>query len=228
VIHVLSVHIIVTGNMILENHFDRGKMFYPFVVNYITTLHGIIDLMSRGIVNDINKQIDVTEDQRKALVNLYGGSINKFLENPYLTPQIGPLSLKTLNNDDSINIVIDELGADYLENYKYLLPLQLKAAGSLIVMTYELTAQQYDDKSSIWNFFCHCRLAAAHGGSFPSLNKKRFPAKWRTMEITMDNVGSPLFNTPETGGLLGIGDPISLLWDIEQKYLEKLPVTKDK
>ena len=214
--------------MINENHFNRAKIFYPFVVNYMATQHGILDLLSRGIVRDIQKLGEITEEKKEALQQLHGDKILNFIESPYLTPQLGKIKLKTIFNDGGIEVDINEISDDFLKNYNYLLPFQLKAAGSLIVMAYELTRKDYDDQSEIWNFLYHCRNGAAHGGDFPALKKSRFPAKWRGIEITQEHQETPLFHMPDKPGLLSYGDPLTLLWDIEMKYLDELPITKPK
>ena len=171
------------------NRFDRAKIFYPYVINYIVTIHGLIDLFSRALVF-----------QSKTI------------------PQIGKPSLKSVFQGNSIDIDIDEIAEELMNNYQYLLPFQMKAAGNLIIMCYEISKHTYDDKSEIWNFFYHCRNAAAHGGLF-KITVNRFPAKWGSLIITKELNKTSLFQVPGEGGLIGLGDPIRLLWDIEQTYM---------
>ena len=70
--------------------------------------------------------------------------------------------------------------------------------------------------NSIWNFLYHCRNAAAHNNKF-KIEKDRFPAKWRNLEIIKSIGRAYLFPIKEEKGFLNFGDPIALLWDIEQK-----------
>jgi regulator of protease activity HflC (stomatin/prohibitin superfamily) len=39
-------------------HFDRGKIFYPYVMNYIYSIHGFVELLSRGIVDELREIIN--------------------------------------------------------------------------------------------------------------------------------------------------------------------------
>jgi hypothetical protein len=63
----------------------------------------------------------------------------------------------------------------------------------------------------------HCRNAAAHNGLFDFYsNQPKYPAKWASFEITRSLQSTPLFHSEVEPGLLGPGDAIRLLWDIEQ------------
>jgi hypothetical protein len=98
------------------------------------------------------------------------------------------------------------------------------SAGSLLILAWEVT-ESYHTKDPLWQILRHCRNAAAHNGRFtfhPSvLNSSgnlKYPAKWRSLEVLSSLQGQPLFFTPPTPGFLGAGDPLYLLWDIEQAY----------
>jgi hypothetical protein len=201
------------------NHFDRGKIFYPYVINYIVTIHGLIDLFSRAITLQL-KKIPNNEDRKKVLQLLKKDMQTNFLKHDGERPLVGNLSLKSAFQGNSIDIDIDEIAEELINNYQYLLPFQMKAAGNLFIMCYAISEDTYDDKSEIWNFFYHCRNAAAHGGLFNITNVKRFPAKWGSLEITTGLNKTNLFHVPGEGGLIGLGDPIRLLWDIEQTYIK--------
>lgn len=206
---------------IQENHFDRNKVFYPYVMQYIFTLHGIIEIFSRWCVKELKKaekiygKDKIFEDFIK-----YGSNdeIRFILKEQGLTPLLGELSLYSKFMKCNINIDIDMITDDAIANYDYLLEHFVNAAGYLIVMGYESTKHLDDRNSELWNFFYHCRNAAAHGCKFKITNP-RFPARWGNLEITKNMDGTNLINTPYNEGLLALGDPIRLLWEIEQKYL---------
>jgi hypothetical protein len=62
-----------------------------------------------------------------------------------------------------------------------------------------------------------CRHAIAHGGTISLTgNEPRLPAEWNGIAITKESQGTPLFAYGDTPGLLGAGDPLYLLWDLEQ------------
>ncbi len=50
-------------------HFDRGKVYYPLVMNYIHSIHGFIDLASRGLINKLAElKISKSEDEIKNVI----------------------------------------------------------------------------------------------------------------------------------------------------------------
>jgi hypothetical protein len=72
-------------------------------------------------------------------------------------------------------------------------------------------------KSPEWEFLRHCRHALAHGGAVTLSGKEpRFSAEWNGIAITAESQGMPLFAQADLPGLLKIGDPLYLLWDLEQ------------
>jgi len=40
------------------NHFDRSKPFYPLIVSFAWSLHGFVELVSRGLVDQVKSQVD--------------------------------------------------------------------------------------------------------------------------------------------------------------------------
>ena len=201
------------------NYFDRNKIFYPYIINYIVTFHGLIDLFSRAVTLLLEKIPKDGDRRGKALQDLPEDLKNIFLQHDGIRPLIGKLSLKSVFQKNSIDINVDEIASELMDYHQYILPFQMKAAGNLLIMGYEIS-KKYDDESNIWNFFYHCRNAAAHGGLFNITNVKRFPAKWDSIEITTELNKTTLFLEPNVGGLIGPGDPIRLLWDIEQSYIK--------
>lgn len=207
---------------IKENFFDRSKVFYPFIMQYIFTCHGINEILSRGMTKEVKRAERLYG--RDKLMETFGNEGNvaarEFINKEQgVTPLLGDLSLYSKFMGSHINIDIEEISNEALANYDYLLEHMMKAAGILIIMGYENTKCLEDKNSEIWNFFYHCRNAAAHGGRFNITNMRRFPAKWGDLEITFLMNGNNLFSTPNNkDGLLAPGDPIRLLWEIEQRY----------
>ena len=69
-------------------HFDRGKIFYPYVMNYIYSIHGFVELLSRGIVDELREIIN-SHSKEEAV---------KFLESiPALKKEIKERILNNLN-----------------------------------------------------------------------------------------------------------------------------------
>jgi len=73
----------------------------------------------------------------------------------------------------------------------------------MLVVSYESTKQHTDD-GEFWEFFRHCRNAAAHGGRFNFLGAEpKRPARWQGPEITRALHGKPLFRQRDNS-FLGI------------------------
>jgi hypothetical protein len=204
---------------IKEYHFDRSKLFYPYVIQYITALHGLNDLITRGAINLAK---DSYEDAGKLLKDLEQNNFDPKLKeiissgNRPLLFDVKPYSKSAKKN---IDIDINEICNDLIANINYLAQYQVVSANTLLISTYA-TSKKYDIKNDIWNFFYHCRNAAAHGGNLNIANLKRFPAKWESLEIFPDDNGRELFGSLDRDGLLLIGDPIRLLWQIEVEYIK--------
>lgn len=210
----------------MDFKFDRSKLFYPYVINYIISVHGLIELISRDFYSRIGNVIKNGEDINKFIKEIGDGDPKnaKYLQdiadsNLKPTVLIGEINLRSESKPKRIDISVDEIAKEIVDNHIYLIPFQLKAAGILLIMSYEISKDQYDAKDELWNFFYHCRNAAAHGGKFNITNFKRFPAKWDNLEITTTMNGSNLFKDNNNNGLLSIGDPLYFLHDIETKYI---------
>lgn len=214
----------------MEFKFDRSKLFYPYVINYITSLHGILELMSR----DFYLKIEKTINEGRSLENFikhYAGDDPKYIKffqdilasNIRPTVLLGPLALKSEQRQNHVEISISEIAKDFVNNHEYLLPFQIRASGILLIMAYETSPDIKNEKAyPLWNFLYHCRNAIAHNGKFNINNcgKKRLPAKWGSLEILESMHGLNLFKDGTANpGFLSPGDPLYLLYDIEQTYL---------
>ncbi len=209
------------------NHFDRSKPFYPLVIAYIVFLHGVIELSSRGIINKLKKLRKEGKDITKILEETkLKPEILEKIKTLELTPLVGDLSLRSELQNNNIEVDINDIAEDLLNNCSYLFNSGSPFAATymLLISAYEIT-NDYRTKNNcqndpLWQFFRHCRNASAHNGKFYLKNgEPRCTAKWDKFEIlkTMDN--TRLFkNNPTDSALLSIGDPIRLLWDIEQTY----------
>lgn len=203
---------------ILENYFDRSKKFYPYIMQYIITYHGAVELTSRGMVKEVTKLFSIYGREKVIeSLNINDKASDFIKKDQNLTPLLGNLSLKSNYMKRNIEIDIQGIADEVVNNHDIILKYMTKAAGILIIMCFEET-KQLDDRSELWNFFYHCRNAAAHGGRF-RIKNPRFPAIWGDLEINPSLDGTNLFYIPDEGGLLAVGDPIRLLWEIEQKYL---------
>lgn len=205
-------------------HFDRGKAYYPLVMNYIHSIHGFIDLASRGLINKLSElKIAKKEDEIKYLIeslDIPDANVKKQLKE---IDKSAPLIFKQTfikHDGEEINLDINEIADEIFKNGVYLTSTLNNSACILLISAFERTKSWGNRNHEIWNFFYHCRNAAAHNNSF-KIKKDRFPAKWKDLEITKELNGNKLFKEHEYDGFLNFGDPIALLWDIEQNYLSK-------
>jgi hypothetical protein len=90
----------------------------------------------------------------------------------------------------------------------------------VLVMAHEISKDKpWHNHDPLWEFLRHCRNAVAHGGYFHFKNNEpRRPAFWGSFILSPASNRAPLFK--KDGGILSPGDPIRLLWDIEQAYPE--------
>ncbi len=215
-------------SIITPNHFDRGKPFYPLVTNYIVQLIGFKELLLRGAL----RTPPYPGERLREIVNKLaeadapGKSIQEHTlkQMEEITTQIskllGPLELKSEFQGNHIAVDIDATANELATNFHYLLPYTLRAAGHLLILAHEICKDEpYHDQGPLWEFLRHCRNAAAHGGTFVFLNNEpRRLAQWGHLEIIGSLQDIPLFKGENGKGFLSPGDPIRLLWDIEQAY----------
>jgi hypothetical protein len=223
------------------NHFNRGKPFYPLVMNYLVQLLGFKEIsvrdidqrIARGLERFARLGISVPTPGRVQRIELppistdleqnLAAELNPLREsitqlNSAREKLLGSLQLRCDFQGNHIEIDPDSLAKDLVDNHTYIISFVMRSAGSLLILAYEM-CKSYQDQSPLWEFLRHCRHAAAHGGSFNFLHDEpRRLAQWGHFQIERSMQGTPLFKRQDGVGLLSPGDPIRLLWDIEQAY----------
>lgn len=193
--------------------FDRGKPFYPLVMNYVTLLVGFKELAIRGLLG--KPSLDAALDKIGGMADASADQIDELRKG--LSKLSGPLELKSELSGGYITFDIDEVSSEIAQNSSYLAEFLMRSAGSVLVLAHELSkSQPWRDTGPVWEFLRHCRNAAAHGGKFHLLHgEPTKPAYWGQMQLTTQLHGTPLFKESGGGGLLSPGDVIRLLYDIE-------------
>ena len=201
------------------NYFDRGKPFYPLVMIYISQLLGLKELMVRGLIGP--RKITDGDIARAAALEA-GSAVPDVLSTlrTSIEKLLGPLELRSEFNGNYIIVDADEFGRELVQNHAFLLPYYIRAASSLLVLAHEITkGRPYRDTGVLWEFLRHCRNGATHNGLFHfSPKEPSRPAEWGIFKIEVALQGSPVLKDEAGAGLLSLGDPIRLLWDIEQAY----------
>lgn len=208
------------GTVGTPNHFDRAGPFYPLVVQYLVSLHGMIELLSRDLARKTQRVIDAGHNPREDGPTEGDHIVEEYLADPAkrtTTHLFKPLSLSSTGQEKPIDIDPDELAAELFDEHHYLLPWIARAGGTLLIMAWEV-CREHTDNGPLPEFLRHCRNAAGHGSRFNFLGEEpRRRAEWAGLVIERSLQGTPLFQ--ERGrGFLMMGDPIRLLWDIEQAH----------
>jgi hypothetical protein len=191
--------------------FDRSKPFYPLVVHYVVLLWAFKELAAHGVGELVRGSGGVPDE-----MELDHETLESILSTPF-AELMPPLELASAAVSDTLSVDIAEIAQDMAMNHHYLLGQTLPSAGgALLIAAYE-TTKTSTDRGQVWEFFRHCRNAAAHRGRFELRGQEPTrPARWRNLEILPSMVGSPLFHGLDEPGLLRPADPVRLLWDIEQ------------
>lgn len=212
------------------NSFDRGKPFYPWIMNYLILLIGVKDLAARGGIKEVKKLFSYDSDP--SMSELARASLIKIPVAPTMEDErlselsislsalLGPLELKSKFQCNYIKVEVDELANELFLNGPYVIQFIMHSAGSLLILAHEFSkGKPWYDRGPLWEFLRHCRNAAAHGGLFTFKGgEPRHPAEWGNYRIDRALQGTPLFDDQIGKGLLSPGDPIRLLLDIEQVY----------
>jgi hypothetical protein len=203
-------------NTVIPNHFDRGKPFYPLVTNYVVQILGYRDLAFWGIVS----RKHIPSIINTFVESLQGNENDKNNCKDSLKYLLGPLNLKSEFQKSPIDVNFDEISKELATNFDYLVPYFIRAAGGLLILAHECCKHEsYHDEGPLWEFLRHCRNAVAHGGKFSfKYGEPKRPAIWGNFTLAKSMQGTLLFKNQQHVGLLSPGDPIRLLWDIEQAY----------
>jgi hypothetical protein len=204
-------------------------------MNYLILLIGFKDLACRAAIERLKKHAPYAADAtlpatvREILNRFHASKLDlSSLErnltdvSTVLSELMGPLQLKSELQGDHIEVDVNEIAAEILENGPFLSRFLMRSAGSLLILSHEISKDQpWHDVGPLWEFLRHCRNAAAHGGRFridAHRGEPRHPAFWGRFRIDAALQDTPLFKDEAHPGFLSPGDPIRLLWDIEQAY----------
>lgn len=194
---------------------DRASKYYPICMNYFIFCHGTLELMSRGVYKTLNKATSEINCESSEFIT------EALKANLIPTKLIRPISLRRKSmNGGYIDVSSSNLSNEILNNLAGFQDYYAQGLTSAILNTYEVAddSLKFNKESEIWNFLYHCRNAAAHDQKFhiTKSGKKRFPAKWRGIEISETDNGRGLIDNGKNGGLLDPGDPIQLIIDLSE------------
>ena len=203
-------------------------------MNYLVLLIGFKELAARGAIKDLEKHSSINvglilsalkNDTLKRFSASNDGTIQldqKLTELANsLSKILGPLELKSEFQLNNIKVEVDDIANELLNNSPYVIRFIMHSAGSLLILAHEFNKGKpwHDRKAPLWEFLRHCRNAAGHGGLFTFQGKEPCNlAEWGHFRIERALLGTTLFKDEKGFGLLSPGDPICLLWDIEQAY----------
>jgi len=205
-------------------HFDRGKIFYPLVVQYVTALGSFKELLGHGFVKlarDVARHeglgLDEALARNPSLAEHLPTDVASHRERFEVLPA---LNLRT-TSDEPIGVDIEAISSELVERHPYHLHHWSQSAMTLLIAAWErCKAARKTRKDPAWEFLRHCRNASAHGNRFTFKGREPTrPAAWRKLEIVRPLQGTALFKEKQDcPSFLEPGDPVLLLWDLEQAY----------
>jgi hypothetical protein len=121
-----------------------------------------------------------------------------------------------------IEVPVGPIARELARNHSDWLPWLTPTLGSILMLAQEILIQQLSDAQRaqpIPQFLRHVRNGVGHNGRWEFRgNEPRYAATWRTFTLDATMHGQRVFEDINGDRLLGPGDPIRLLWDIEQAY----------
>ena len=177
--------------MILDE-FNPAKPFYSLVLAYLTQLHGLVELISVGLIQRFEMI-----SERRAFRSLTGDErIAKYVS--AMDPKNQPMVDRVLRGGktalmfeplllsetaQAIKLDIPKLAETaFMEHEEAIRNFNRMSAGSLLILANERVTKRRGDP--IIQFLRHCRNAAAHGGIFTfDSGEPKKPAEWRTLKI---------------------------------------------
>ncbi|MGZ6470400.1 MAG: hypothetical protein ACXWRZ_04510 [Bdellovibrio sp.] len=198
-------------------------------MHYLALFYGARDLAVSGTLAHQRKPADILKDLLEFKPDSSIPSHQIIQEKiddveKKVSTLLGPIQLKSEYQNDYIQFEIKDLSEEFASQFPYLLSFINSAAGFLLVVSYESTIQTLSinqTRSPLWQFFRHCRHACAHNGKFHfKKGEPKYPASWGNFTLESILQGENLFKIDGKNGLLSPGDPIRLLWDVEQEYFK--------
>ena len=202
--------------------FQRSSPFFHMVLNYQVLLLAFKEFGAAGIALFLKDLPDAEYQKVLADARTKGNAeLIERLKAVSIEELYPPLVLTSEFQEQHVTIdtlaTMRELGT----NIAYLVDdLKLSAVSALLVHAYEAT-EKFHNTEPLWEFLYHCRNAGAHGGQFTFRNgQPRHPAIWGRYTLSRaTHEGMPLIVHKGITGLFAPGDPLRLLWDIEQRYI---------
>ncbi|RNF84484.1 hypothetical protein EER27_08945 [Lysobacter psychrotolerans] len=127
------------------------------------------------------------------------------------------MDLRVRGDHEPLSISAEHVADELANNLSYLLPIYVQSVQSILAGAHEAIRQAGTSTGAI-EFLRHARNAADHNGYWRLLNgEPRRPAEWRGLVLSASDHGTALLRLFDQPGSLELGDPIALLWDIEQE-----------
>jgi hypothetical protein len=209
--------------------FDPTKPFHPFILAYQAAVHGTFDLLARRAVDLLGESYRANPHQEIVSVgtDIAVVSPERFIigsKTPLLTesnPRLGTV----IGYDFELDVLA--LESEFYEHGSEIIGTVMDAHLRMLILAcwavIDKATMKRLEPTDTWQFFRHCRNAAAHNGHFrfddvPKKSLAVKPVHWSGLSITVSMEGDPLFANKPGGvtGFLRPADIIKLLYDVEQ------------
>ena len=197
--------------------FDINRPFHNHVVSYLALLHAIkvFPIFGlKGVSIEFNILPNIADGKLKTRFQKEMSDLKEKIKSLYGHP----LELKITGELQTANFTMEEV-AEKVTGDLQLLDFIIPCAHAVIANTYDYClSNNYVNKDPIWQFFRHCRNAVSHGGKlYFKKGEPKYHTEWRGIRLTNNLHGLKLIKKGNDG-LIETGDPVALLFDIENNY----------
>jgi hypothetical protein len=192
----------------------RERPFYPLLLLYAATLAGWRELVVRGYpgAHRSTRMVDYEGGEGVATAEEVAAFLDRHVA--------GKTSLPCASENPPVLNDPDVLAREMNEFNAVVPGRAMMSAESILIVAHEISkASGRRTNAPEWEFLRHCRNAAAHNGRFTFRGgEPSRPASWGSLSITSVLEGTPLFRQADGRGLMQAGDPVRLLWDLDERY----------
>ena len=202
--------------------FNPDNVFYALVQHYFASVVGFKELTGHGAALRLRQVIAGREVPRELMEGVDGDERPLMHAAVHGRPELLETMVLWCTDHPPIELPLDGVASELVSRHELVLDrVYALAAAPLLITAWETCkALGYRTTDPAWEFLRHCRNGAAHGGKVTFLgDEPKRPAVWGSLRFEKVLQGRRLVGQKiGDGSFLRSGDPVRLLWDIEQKF----------